>query len=401
MDGLSLFIGLVAGLAIGLGIGFWRVRDIQALTHKVLAEKTTETDKLVQQMKESFSALSSETLSKSTEEFLKLAQERFSRQTEGQTKELDGKKSLIDQTLQAMKGELGKVNEMVQTIEKDRKAKFDVLSDQLTKAAVETKELRQTTHALQSALANSRVRGQWGDRMAEDVLRLAGFVEGINYIKQATLTDAEGKQGRPDYTFYLPQNRVVNMDVKFPLENYLAYLEAENDTEKQNYRQQFLKDSRARIKEAATRSYTAGDKTLDYVIVFIPNEQVYAFVHEHDRDLLDYALNQKVILCSPMTLYAILSVIRQAVDNFHLERTASEILELLHTFSGQWDKFCGAMDKLGEKIHSTEKEFDALTTTRRNMLEKPLRKIDALRDNSEQLFEKDAEPMLKIVQNKD
>ncbi|MFZ2620285.1 MAG: DNA recombination protein RmuC, partial [Alphaproteobacteria bacterium] len=121
--------------------------------------------------------------------------------------------------------------------------------------------------------------------------------------------------------------------------------------------------------------------TLNYVLMFVPNEQVYAFLHEHDRQLLDDAMQQKVILCSPMTLYAILAVIRQAVDNFHMERTAGEILELLNTFYGQWDKFKEVMEKMGRSIEATQKDYQLLTTTRTTMLEKPLRKIEELQQD--------------------
>jgi len=88
--------------------------------------------------------------------------------------------------------------------------------------------------------------------------------------------------------------------------------------------------NKTRIKEVTTRDYIdPGQKTVDYVLVFIPNEQVYGFIHEHDSSILDESLKSKVILCSPITLFAILAVVRQAVENFSLQETASQILELL------------------------------------------------------------------------
>ena len=69
------------------------------------------------------------------------------------------------------------------------------------------------------------MRGQWGERIAEDVLRLSGFLEGVNYLRQHTLTDSGG---RPDYTFLMPNGLVMHMDVKFPLDNYLRFLDAES-----------------------------------------------------------------------------------------------------------------------------------------------------------------------------
>jgi DNA recombination protein RmuC len=98
---------------------------------------------------------------------------------------------------------------------------------------------------------------------------------------------------------------------------------------------------------------------------------------------MDEALKQKVILCSPFTLYAVLAVIRQAVENFNLERTASEILKLLAEFSKQWTAYKEKFKMMGERIDSAKKEYDALVTTRSNMLDRPLKKIEDLRKQKE------------------
>jgi len=170
------------------------------------------------------------------------------------------------------------------------------------------------------------------------------------------------------------------MDVKFPLDNYLKYLESDGDAEREKSKARFLKDVRERIKEVLTRDYiNPEENTVDYVIVFIPNEQVYAFINENDGTILDDALKNKVILCSPITLYAILAVIRQAVDNFNLEKTAAQILSLLGSFNKQWDAFMKSFDKMGKRIDDAQREFNTLTSTRRNQMERSLRKIDDLR----------------------
>jgi len=240
--------------------------------------------------------------------------------------------------------------------------------------------------------------------MAEDVLRLAGFVEGINYYKQKAL---ETVGTRPDYTFLLPQDLKVNMDVKFPLDNYLRYLEVEGEADKEVYKRQFLKDVRGRIKEVTTRDYiNPAENTVDYVIVFIPNEQVYAFINENDSSLLDEALKSKVILCSPITLYAILAVIRQAVDNFNLEKTAAQILSLLGAFNKQWAVFLKSLEKMGKKIEEAQKEFNTLNSTRRTQLERPLRQIEDLRRQKGILpeassIEEDTIPVEKLEEEED
>ena len=297
------------------------------------------------------------------------------------TTELDGKKGLIDQQLVSMTGELGKVTELVRDLEHDRHKAFGALTNELRRQHEGLNALSEHTHQLREALSNSRVRGQWGERMAEDVLELAGFLEGVNYRKQSTLarTGTSGA-GRPDYTFLLPRGLVMHMDVKFPLDNYVRYLEADNEVEQVRFREQFLRDVRGRVKELTTRGYLdATDETVDCLLLFIPNEQVYSFVQEHDRDAVDDAMRHKIVLCSPLTLYAVLAVVRQAADNFRLERTSNEILSLLRDFSLQWEKYSGQLDRVQQRFDGVAKEYSALMTTRHRALQRPLDKIDSLR----------------------
>jgi DNA recombination protein RmuC len=240
--------------------------------------------------------------------------------------------------------------------------------------------LTQTTNTLREALASSKARGQWGERMAEDVLQIAGFIENINYLKQKAI---EGGS-RPDFTFLLPQELKVNMDVKFPLDNYIRFLEAQTESDKVKFRNDFLRDVKNKIKEVATRDYINPEQnTVDYVLLFIPNEQVYAFIHEQDHSIFDDGIKNHVIFCSPITLFAVLAVIRQAVDNFALEKTSNEILSLFGTFKRQWDEFIKKLELLGKRIEDVQKEYDSLRSVRRRQLEKPLHKIESLRTQRE------------------
>jgi DNA recombination protein RmuC len=328
-------------------------------------------------MEKSFSALSFDALRKNSDEFLKLAYETLAKQTQTGVGELEGKKKLIDQTLEAIKGDLQKVEKLVTEFDGERKKAFGEVSKQLEFTAQQTGKLQETTGKLQAALGNTKVRGQWGERMAEDILQLVGFVENVNYTKQKT---QEIAKTRPDYTFLLPQNLKVNMDVKFPLDNYLNYLNAEAETDRESYKQKFIADTRQKIKEVKTRDYiNPEENTVDYALMFIPNEQVFCFVHENCGSIVDDALKDKVILCSPVTLFAVLCVMRQAVQIFTLESTAADILSLLDAFNKQWDLFKTSMDKMGKKIEEAQKEYNSLVTTRSSQLERPLRKIEDLK----------------------
>ncbi len=369
------FSQLAAGIIVGFLV-FWAVSRIKkGLMGSNSPARDKEVGDIIDKLKGAFDTLSMEALSRNSEEFLRLAKEKLEATTALGEKDLENKKKLIDQTFTDMKSEFSKVEELMKTLEKDRESKFAQLSTNLDVMTKEVSGLQETTDHLRSALASSKARGQWGERMAEDVLKLAGFIEGINYAKQRS----QGA-GRPDYTFFLPQGLKVNMDVKFPLDNYLRFFEAGSEIEKESYKSQFLRDVKDRIKEVKTRDYIDPEqKTVDYVIVFIPNEQVYAFINENDRDLLDEAMRQKVIFCSPLTLYAILAVIRQAMDTFSLERKANKILYILEAFKKQYQAFCVSLEKVGSKIEDARKEYESLSSTRRNQLDRQLNKIEELR----------------------
>jgi len=382
---IFISIALLVGAGLGL-LGAFLLRLIRVKTAKELADeffreseaqRKADRAAVLDNMKASFGSLSLDALSKSTEEFLKLAKAKLESEREAGVQELDAKKGLIDQQLQRMTVEMENVSRLMKELEKDRVEKFGALAGQLKTASEQTAALVQVTHTLREALASTKVRGQWGERMAEDVLQAAGFVEKVNYLKQKTV---EGGSVRPDFTFLLPNNLKLNMDVKFPLDNYLRFLEADSEVDKGRFRNTFLKDVKSRIKEVTTREYISPESnTIDCVLLFIPNEQIYAFIHEQDSSILEDGLKNRVVFCSPITLFAVLAVIRQAVENFALAQTSNEILSLLGSFKKQWEAFLGKLEVVGKRIDDAMKEYEALTTTRKRQLEKPLQKIESLR----------------------
>lgn len=385
MDWASAFIGLIIGFGVGLVVSllfrFMHGKTAKELAGELLLEtetqKKADMDAVIENIKQSFGNLSLEALSKSTEEFLKLAKTRLESEREIGSRELDAKKGLIDQQLKQMTSKLEDVSRVMNELEKDRVEKFGELASQLTIANQQSAALMQTTNLLREALASTKARGQWGERMAEDVLRLAGFIEDVNYFKQKSIDEG---RSRPDFTFLLPRDLKLNMDVKFPLDNYVRFLETDRDTEKARFRNDFLRDVKNRVKEVTSREYINPEQnTVDYVLLFIPNEQIYSFIHEQDSTILDEGIKNRVIFCSPITLFAVLAVIRQAVDNFALEKTSNEILSLFGSFKNQWNEFLKKLDLLGKRIADAQKEYEALTTTRRRQLERPLNKIDDLR----------------------
>lgn len=349
---MDFAIGMIIGLAVGVIFAFVML----AMRKKSNADQQLADE---QRMREAFSALAAQALEANSKQL-----------TERAESTLEGKKKLIDQSVQAINERLSKLGEFFQRAEGERKTEYGKLSSSVGSLATSTGELHKM-------LASTQRRGAWGERMADDILRLAGLAEGPNYRKQST---ADAESGRPDFTFMLPNNLVVNMDVKFPLENYKAYLDAEDKNARAASAKQLVKDVQGHVGAIAKRGYidTKGG-TVQYVLMFIPSEQIFSLVMETHPDLIDEALQKKIVLASPMTLYAMLAVIRQAAENVNIMKTADEVISLLGVFNKQWQNYKEEFDKIGDRIEQLSSQYTKVRITRSNMLQRPLDKIEDLR----------------------
>ncbi len=290
--------------------------------------------------------------------------------------QLKARRAEIDQGLAEVRKELGTLRELVREVDRKRGESLVKLETVTRESKQQTELLRSETGRLNEVLSGAQTRGQWGERMAEDVLRVAGFIEGVQYRKQQQIA---GGASRPDFTFFV-QGQLLNMDVKTPMVEYQRYLTCSTDQEREAATRAFKRDVRARIREVGTRDYIDPEGgTLDYMLIFIPNEQVYGFIHEHDPDLLDEALQRKVVLCSPLTLFAILAVIRQASENFKLAQQTNEILQALGGFNKQWGMFKDQMSKVDRALETSRRAYAELMDTRTRQLDRQVERVDDLR----------------------
>jgi DNA recombination protein RmuC len=396
MNAALLAVGAVLGLAVGSALAVAAARSVassaahsaarataEAAADRLRADAGAEREAVVRAAVDTVVAVAGERLGAQADagaRELQAHQQSFERRL-GELRgrmadELALRNAAVEQRMGDVRHELAKVAELVGTLQRERAEQQGRVESRLAEVAAVSARLAETTQSLRQALASPQARGQWGERMADDVLRAAGLVEGINYRKQ---TRIRGAGTIPDFTFMLPGGRVLHMDVKFPIDNYLRFLEASADGERERHRVAFVRDVRARVKELSGRVYIDPDDTVDEVLLFIPNESVYAFVHTHDRDLVEVALRQKVVLCSPSTLFSVLAVIRQAVEQVQLQRRSDEILACLAAFDQQWAKFTDALDKVGRGLDTVRRGWDDLAGTRRRQLERQLDRVGELR----------------------
>ena len=326
-----------------------------------LEEEKKRLVEMKEQLQDSFKSLSQDVLRDSQKEFLRMADEKFKDQSKQNQNHLGEKEQLIQKSLENMDGRL-----------KDIVQRSTELKTELQTSKDETQRLRSTTETLQTLLASSQKRGQWGERLVEDILQYVGLQENINYTKQETMDDGQ----RPDYTFKLPKNREINMDVKFPLAHYENYLQTNDEKMMDIEKKAFLQDVRKHLNEISKRGYIDTAKgTVDYAMMFIPNESIYGFINQEAPDFIGEALSKKIMLCSPITLYAVLSLLNQATSNFIVEQRATEIMNEVVKFQQQWDKFSEVMTKTEKNLDIAVRQFQELISTRSRGLERPVNKI--------------------------
>lgn len=399
---IIVFVLFVVVAAIGVAVLFWLLRRaaesqagdgqreaIEAAVAATLAERSATAEVLERDREATMHAAVDIAMSRVGEAADAKLDARLRVGTEALEKNLalghqkyDDSTSMLEKRNAEIQLEMKRVEKMIHELQEKSAGQHGALVSQLEEAAKVTGQLQQTTGSLREALGNSKQRGNWGERMAEDVLRHAGMKEGINYRVQKGIESG----GRPDYSFLMPHEKVLHMDVKFPADNYLAFLEAEgvDAALAETHRKQFCKDARARVKELAGRRYHEEADSVDAVVLLIPNESIFAFVQENDAELMDVAMASKIVMCGPSTLLAVLQVIRQSIDNFMLEKRSTEILECLNGFKIEFGKYTEQLEKHGKHMLTAMKSFEALSGTRTNVLQRNLDKIEQLQSASEQ-----------------
>src|SRR5210317_1358951 len=255
----------------------------------------------------------------------------------------------------------------------------------------------QQTRNLISVLNNNQSRGQWAEFQVEDLLSIMEYKDGIHYESQKIMKSGN----KPDFTFYLPDNKTINMDSKFPLNLYMQLsklnLDLEDETLDEISRKQITdsikiknkefidKAIKTKIDETASREgyISPEEDTVDFVLMYIPLENLYHFlltseIGANRTPVIQYAFSKKVILVSPQTLIAYLETIRHSMKLFSLQTDTKNILATHEKIKVEIRKFIESFDDVTKRLDQTVKSFEALKNTRVNKLEKSFEELDSV-----------------------
>ena len=333
-----------------------------------------------------------EALRNNSDQFLKLAAATFGKDQAEAKSELANTRQAVDTSVHQMAEKIEQFSRLVQDMEKDRSQKYGGLQASLEEMMKATGDVKHSADHLANILGNVKLRGQAGEWAAEDILRASGFIEGVHYRKNK---QQEAVGTRPDFEFLLPGQLKVCMDVKFPWDNYQAMVNAEDPQEKATFQANFLRDVRNRIKELTKRDYI-NEQTLDYIILFIPNDSIHSFIQEISPGIMIDAMKMKISLCSPANLYGVLAIMRQAYEQFHFKQRADEVLGMIQRFAQDFEKFKGRFEDLGGQLDKAMAKYKEITGTSYKNLDRSWRNIDEYRKGSTLIAQTQEEPIVVL-----
>ncbi len=309
-----------------------------------------------EQLKKEFEQLASEILERKGKAFTEMSQQSLNH--------------LLNPIQSEMKGFREKVEHIhLRETEQRVQLRTELQNLQQLNRAI-TEQAEKLTTALQG---QKKVQGNWGELMLENVLDNAGLRAGIDYRREVSFNGEDGRQ-RPDAIVYLPGDKHLIIDAKTSLAAYTRYVNAEQDSERQQALREHARAVADRIKELAERRYDRlpGLNSPEIVIMFIPVESAYVEALKADETLYQRALEQNVLVATPTTLLTSLNIVRQLWRFEDQSKHTAELADRAERFYNKLNSFLTSMQDVGKKLDgariSYERAFAQLYSGRGNLI---------------------------------
>ncbi len=314
-------------------------------------------------LKSHFKALASDALESNNANFLQLAKSVLQNCQTQAAGELAQKEQAVKNLVEPIAQSLSGMNQQIQALEQARSHAYGALSTQVQSLLETQKALQAETGNLVKALREPQARGRWGELQLHRVLELSGMLEYCDFKEQLSFNDDE-RRFRPDVIVDLPGGKQVVVDAKVPLTAYLLALEAPDDATRNARLSDHARQVRNHIDGLASKTYWAHlPCTPEFVVLFLPGEVFFRAAMDADPELIDYGVNQKVILTSPTTLIALLKAVAYGWNQKNLAESAKQISEAGKTLYERLCKMTEHFEALGRKLGGAVESYNEMVAS--------------------------------------
>ena len=323
--------------------------EINTITEN-LKEQKKSNEQIQEQFKAEFKNLATEILEEKSKNFSKKSQKS------------------IDELLNPLKTKIEEFKKQVSdTYEKETRERFSLVKE-IEQLANLNSQLTLDAQSLTKALkGDSKVQGDWGEMILENILEQSGLSKGREYFVQESFDNDEGGKSRPDVVVRYPGNRCVIIDSKVSLTNYEQYISASTDSEKEEALKKHVLSVSKHVKELSDKNYQdlmKDCKSPDFVMMFLPIEPAYLLAIQNSPSLWQNAYKKKILLISPTNLIAALRMIREL---WYQDKQNRNVAEIAKESGSLIDKFMGLLEDF-DKIEKAIKNLDKSYTEARKKL---------------------------------
>lgn len=333
---------------------------------KSLAEQKRLLDSAESALKDTFKSLSSDALKDNNQSFLTLAKQLMDAQETKANSQLESSKQDIDKLVSPLNTVLKEYKEHIDSLESKRDQEYGSLKQHIESLTTASSRLDQQTLKLVTALKTPHVRGKWGQIQLRRVVEIAGMTEYCDFTEEESVQTDDGRL-RPDMRISLPNNRSIVIDAKTVLDAYMESTDLESEEEIRAVYEQHVKQVRSRIQDLSTKKYwDQFSESPEFVVLFLPAESFLSAALSVDHELIQDAVQKKVILASPITLIALLMAVaygwkqEKLTENaIKIQSIGQQLFERLSTFASH---MAGLRKSLSTSVDNFNKSVSSLET---------------------------------------